>query len=123
MHFLISFISALINSINRIKLEPVFQSKMTSSKFLFLFFSVAALPIAKENEVTQQTFTLESTEVLQVNSESDNEQKIGWRTIIEEDGWLVALRHLSIFSVIFNEILIRTSGSNFTQNKACLIEK
>ena len=64
---------------------------------------MAALPIAKENDVTQQNFTLESTELLQVNSEADNEQKIGWRTIIEEDGWLVALRHLSISSVIFNK--------------------
>lgn len=88
----------IINACSLI-LEPVFQSEMISWKILFLFLSVSALPIIYENKITPQNSTIESTEHLQENSGAKNEQKIGWRTRIEEDGWLKMLRNLSIVSV------------------------
>ena len=72
---------------------------MIFSKIFVFILSIVAVPLKHENKSEQN-----STSVLSKlpDREMNNvkEETVGWRTRIEEDGWLKALRSLSIIEVL-----------------------
>ena len=71
---------------------------MIFSKFLVFILSTVAVPLKHENNAEQNSVSaLSKLPDQEMNNEK--EEIVGWRTRIEEDGWLHALRCLSIIEV------------------------
>ena len=69
---------------------------MILSKILVFILSIVAVPLKHENDAEQN-----SVLALLPDQGMNNEKEeiVGWRTRIEEDGWLKALRSLSVIQV------------------------
>ena len=67
-------------------------------KILFFISSVNAVTIRHNNDTKQRTI-LKISQLPNEVSGTEKEEVVGWRTRIEDDGWLHALRCLSIITV------------------------